>query len=105
MNATNSKKVLEWVKNHQDSLDVRLPPEESCPNGRSGWCHLFGCLVDAYGLRGNPKGYHAIPDSEMDHVFEILNIAYEFAEDPDVYERFPKVEKIRELNEWFENPI
>lgn len=92
-------------------MDVRLPPEEEMKYARSGWCHLFGCLVDAYQLRGDPQGYKKIPDSEIDNCFNILQIAYDYAEDPNVYDRFPKVDQavIDEihhvphdtLDEWF----
>ena len=92
MNEANCKRIKQWVMSHQDNLNVRLPDEQDLPYARNAWCHLFGCIADVYHVRGK-GGYKVIPDSEFDNVMKILQIAYDYGEDPNVYDRFPKVDQ------------
>lgn len=108
MNRENQQKIRQWIVDHQANLDVRLPPLPELHCARNGWCHLFGCLDDVYHTRGK-GGYKVIPDSEFDNCMRILEIAYQYAEDVNVYDRFPQVswhlddpKPTNHLSDWFQ---
>lgn len=93
MNEANAKAITQWIASRQFNMNCRLPDEQDMKYARNGWCHLFGVLLDAYHLRGDPRGFKAIPDSEFDNCIKLLQIAYDYAEDPNVYDRLPKVDQ------------
>ncbi len=110
MNRENQLKLRQWVLDHQENMNLRLPPIPEMHSARNAWCHLFGCIDDVYGTRGK-GGYKVIPDEEFDNCIKIFEIAYQYAEDLDVYDRFPKdikpikfenkTESQPTLDEWF----
>ena len=110
MNQDNRKKLSNWIASHQFNLSIRLPDEPDMKYARNGWCHLYGVLLDAYQLRGVHDGIKMIPDSEFDNCIKLLEIAYQYGEDPNVYDRLPKVDqkvidsihnKQTTLDDWF----
>ena len=107
LNLQNQKALRQWVIDHQDNMNVRLPPIPEMHSARNAWCHLFGCIDDVYHTRGH-GGYKVIPDSEFDNCIKIFEIAYKYAEDIDVYDRFPQVswhyddpKPSNDLTQWF----
>ena len=112
MNEVNIKKIRDWITSHQFNMNVRLPDEQNMKYARNAWCHLYGILLDAYQLRGTVHGLNKIPDSEFDNSIKLLQIANDYAEDPDVYNRLPKIDqkiideihhKQTTLDDWFTN--
>ena len=110
MNKFHCDAIVNYIKAHANNLDVRLPDEADLYCARNGWCHLFGVLLDAYHLRGTNKSYKDIPDSEFDNCINILQIAVKYAEDSNVYDKFPKVDQKvidvilnndHTMNDWF----
>lgn len=93
MNKENCQKIRQWVIDHADNLNVRLPPEDDLYCQRNAWCHLFGCIDDVYNVRGR-GGYKVIPDSEFDNVINILQIAYDHGEEQHISHYFPKPDQL-----------
>ena len=91
MNVEHMNVIKKWIQDHYQELQIRLPPLPPKHEQRIAVAHCWKCLKEAFHVQQCKD----IPDIEFNNCMEILRIVYEYAEDPKVESRFPKVKSYR----------
>lgn len=91
MNVKHMDDIKNWIKDHYQELQCRLPPLPPHHINRIAVAHCWKCLKETFQV----EQCKDIPDSEFDNCMEILRIVLKYAEDPNVEDRFPKVKTYR----------
>lgn len=101
MNNEHMKQLKQYIDDHWENCQIRLPPHKMHPNGRNAIAHMWLSLKSSY----NVEHVKDIPDKEFETCLEILKIVYQYAEDINVEKRFPKVNIIinSTLDQFFKN--
>lgn len=82
MNKENVTIIHQYIKLKGDEIQSRLPPLPGHPHRRAQ-AHLYKAIKDSFGIPCKD-----LPDGRFDEVMKVVNLCVQYAEDPNVEEKY-----------------
>lgn len=80
MNDAHMKALNEWIRNHAEEAQTKLPDDPRHPHGRNAIAHFYTMLQWVF----NVRHVREISDADFETAMEVLRVVLDHAADDDI---------------------